>query len=278
MTAPTGVHVGRFALDGVRGRVEPRDVPRTCEPYAHEVGSHAGASPLGVPDPIVVVTRDDALAQRTAVRRGYDELADAYAAERDGTNYDVLLDRFLADAPAGPVLDVGCGAGDPVLSQLATERSVVGLDFSREQLARASDVAPGRVVQGDMTSLPFDDDAFAALTAFCSVIHVPFDQHPDVYAEFARVLEPGGELLVTVGADDWSGRNDDWLDSGTPMEWSHYGLEKSRELITDAGFTVTDAVGILGAGLGDDRTTEPKLVEPDAEGAGHPFCFARLRE
>lgn len=221
---------------------------------------------------------DDALAQRTAVRRGYDELADAYAAERHGTNYDVLLDRFLADAPAGPVLDVGCGAGEPVLSQLATDRSVVGLDFSREQLSRADDVAPGRVVQGDMTSLPFEDDAFAALTAFCSVIHVPFDQHAAVYAEFARVLQAGGELLVTVGADEWSGRNDDWLDSGTPMEWSHYGLEKSRELVTHAGFTVTDAVGILGAGLGDDRSTEPELVEPDAEGAGHPFCFARLRE
>ncbi|MFC6953577.1 class I SAM-dependent methyltransferase [Halorubellus litoreus] len=221
---------------------------------------------------------DDALAQRTAVRRGYDDLADAYAAERDDANYDVLLDRFLADAPAGPVLDVGCGAGQPVLSDLAADRPVVGLDFSREQLSRADDVAPGRVVQGDMTSLPFADDAFAALTAFCSVIHVPFDQHADVYAEFERVLEPGGELLVTVGADDWSGRNDDWLDSGTPMEWSHYGLEKSRELIEDAGFTVTDAVGILGAGLGDDRATEPRLVEPDADGAGHPFCFARLRE
>lgn len=219
---------------------------------------------------------DSALAQRRAIKDGYDELSADYTAEREGADYRPLLDRFLDDVPDGPVLDVGCGAGQPVLSHLAEERPVVGMDFSDEQLARADAVAPGRVAQGDMTTLPFDDDAFAALTAFYSVIHVPYDQHASVYAEFERVLEPGGALCVTVGADDWSGRNDDWLDSGTAMEWSHYGLEKSRELIADAGFTVTDAVGVVGAGLGDDGRTETELVDPDTEDVGHPFCLARL--
>lgn len=227
--------------------------------------------PAGHPD-------DGALAQRRAVKEGYDGLADTYASHRTDDGHGVLLDRFLEDAPDGRVLDAGCGAGQPVLERLASERDVLGMDFSGEQVARASDVAPGRVTQGDMTDLPFRDDAFAAITAFYSVIHVPFDEQPAVYEEFARVLQPGGALCVTVGADDWSGRNDDWLDSGTTMAWSHYGLEKSRELIADAGFTVADAVGILGAGLGDDGTTEPTLVEPDAEDAGHPFCLARLAD
>lgn len=219
---------------------------------------------------------DSALAQRRAVKRGYDDVAADYATDRENADYRPLLERFLDDAPDGPVLDVGCGAGQPVLSRLASDRPVVGMDFSDEQLARASTVAPGRVVQGDMTSLPFDDDAFAALTAFYSVIHVPFDQHARVYEEFARVLHPGGALCVTVGAEDWSGRNDDWLDTGTAMEWSHYGLEQSRGLLADAGFTVTDAVGVVGTGLDHDGPSETELVAPDAENAGHPFCLARL--
>jgi SAM-dependent methyltransferase len=219
---------------------------------------------------------DPAVAQRRAVRRGYDDLSADYAAERENSDYGPLFDRFLDDAIDGPALDVGCGTGQPVLSRLADERPVVGMDFSGAQLARASDVAPGRVAQGDMTALPFDDDAFAALTAFYSIIHVPFDQHASVYAEFARVLQPGGTVCVTVGAEDWTGRNDDWLDSGTAMEWSHYGLEKSRDLLADAGFTVTDAIGVVGTGLDHDGPSDTRIVDPDAEGAGHPFCLARL--
>jgi len=218
---------------------------------------------------------DEAVAQRRAVKRGYDGLAADYAAEREDADHQVVLDRFLDDAPDGLVLDAGCGAGQPVLSQLAAERPVVGMDFSTEQVARADAVVPGRVVQGDMTSLPFDDDSIAAITAFYSVIHVPFDEHATVYDEFARVLQLGGALCVTVGAEDWSGRNDDWLDSGTAMEWSHYGLERSRDLLTDAGFTVTDALGVVDT-VGDDDTTETSIVAPDAEGAGHPFCLAHL--
>ncbi|NHN40380.1 class I SAM-dependent methyltransferase [Halorubellus sp. JP-L1] len=219
---------------------------------------------------------DDALAQRTAVRRGYDDLADAYAAERDESDHAALLDRFLTDAPDGRVLDAGCGAGQPVLARLADDRPVVGMDFSTAQIERASTVAPGRVAQGDMTALPFSDDAFAAVAAFYSIIHVPFDQHQAVYEEFARVLEPGGTLLVTVGAEDWNGRNDDWLDTGTAMEWSTYGAEKSRELLDDAGFDVYDVVGVVDTVQDGDAPDETRIVDPDAEDAGHPFCFARL--
>lgn len=221
------------------------------------------------------MTAEDTVDQRRAVKSGYDELAEDYAAERDDRDHARLLDRFLRDLSRGRVLDAGCGAGRPVLNRIADDRPVVGMDFSDEQVARASDVAPGRVVQGDMTALPFADDAFCGITAFYSVIHVPFEEQRTVYDEFRRVLEPGGELLVTVGAEDWAGRNDDWLDSGTAMEWSHYGLERSRELLADAGFSVSDAVGVVDT-VGDDETTETRIVEPDAEGAGHPFCFARL--
>jgi SAM-dependent methyltransferase len=222
------------------------------------------------------VDTGDSLAQRIAVKEGYDGLADAYTAQRSCDDHDILLDQFLEDAPHGPVLDAGCGAGEPVLARLGEDRQTVGMDFSDEQIARADTVTPGRVVQGDMTALPFADDAFAALTAFYSVIHVPFEEQQAVYDEFARVLHPGGHLLVTVGAEDWAGRNDDWLDSGITMEWSHYGLEASRKLLSDAGFDVYDAVGAIDT-VDDDGSVEgTRVLDPDHDDAGHPFCFARL--
>ncbi|MFC4405827.1 class I SAM-dependent methyltransferase [Haloarchaeobius iranensis] len=217
---------------------------------------------------------DDGLAQRELVRRGYDELAETYAAEREGNENDALLDRLRSDAPPGRVLDAGCGDGTSALSPLAGERPVAGLDFSREQATRANEVAPGRVVQGDMTALPFADGTFAAVGAFYSIIHVPAGETPTVYEEFARVLSPGGVALVTTGTEGWAGRNDDWLAGGAPMEWDILGLDRSTGLLEAAGFTVYETVGVVD-GLGQDGKTS-RLVAADSDEAEKLFIFARL--
>lgn len=218
----------------------------------------------------------DGVAQRDLVRRGYDELAEAYAAERGSNENGALLERLQSDAPPGRLFDAGCGDGRSVLDIVADERRVVGLDFSRSQTTRATDVAPGRIAQGDMTVLPFVDDAFAAVTAFYSVIHVPAAETPAVYEEFARVLRPGGVALVTTGTEDWAGRNDDWLAGGAPMEWDILGLDRSTELLTAAGFEVYETVGVVD-GLGDDETAS-RLVDADSEDADKLFIYARLED
>ncbi|WP_440990167.1 class I SAM-dependent methyltransferase [Haloarchaeobius baliensis] len=217
-------------------------------------------------------------AQRDLVRRGYDELADAYAAEREGNESDALLGRLRRDAPEGPVLDAGCGDGKPVLATLADDRPVAGLDISGEQAARANEVAPGRVVQGDMTALPYETGSFAALAAFFSIIHVPAAETPAVYREFARVLQPGGVALVTTGTEDWAGRNDDWLDGGAPMAWEILGPEKSRRHLEAAGFDVYETVGVVDGVSDDADGDDGRLVDPDADEAAKLFLFARLAE
>jgi|GEM_PF-6637394 len=40
--------------------------------------------------------------------------------------------------------------------------------------------------------------------------------------------------------EGWEGTNDDWLDTGTAMEWSYYGPKQSREIVEAAGFDVLD--------------------------------------
>ena len=186
-----------------------------------------------------------------AVMSGYDGVADAYDDDRT-PDEDVRFVQSLAEAlPASArVLDAGCGGGRAVLETLADEYDTVGLDLSAEQLALASERAPAAaLVRGDLARLPVANAAIDALTALHSVIHVPREHHEQVFAEFGRVLRPGGQLLLTTGVGDWEGSNEDWLDSGAAMQWSFHGRERSLELLHDAGFDVVDDA-VVGDELG----------------------------
>jgi SAM-dependent methyltransferase len=186
----------------------------------------------------------DGAARRDAVRRAWDAVADDYAAARRADGPDArLLDDLAGDLPDGArVLDVGCGDGRRTMATLLAAEpslSVVGLDFSRVQLDLAREAVPGAsLVQGDMTALPLADDSVDAVTAYHSVFHVPREEHPAVYAEFARVLRPGGRLLTTVGSGRSESTRRNWLDSGHAMFWSTPGPDATKSQLDDAGLTV----------------------------------------
>jgi ubiquinone/menaquinone biosynthesis C-methylase UbiE len=179
------------------------------------------------------------MGQRRRVRDAYDDIAADYDDHRGEDGADVLDDLLDRLAPGSRVLDAGCGGGRVGLERLDAAHRTVGLDFSREQLGVAADAGRGDdLVAGDMTTLPFADDAFDALTSLFAVIHVPTDAHGAVFAEFARVCRPGGWLLFNAGDDEWDGENDDWLETGTRMEWSYPDPETTVALLADAGFEI----------------------------------------
>lgn len=205
--------------------------------------------------------------EKNAVRRSYDALAEAYAAAR-GENTPALaaLDRFRDALPEPKrVLDAGCGSG-AFLGRLPP--GAVGLDLSREQLRLGAREHPDAgLVQGDMTSLPFAADAFDGVLAYWSLIHVPLAEHPATIEEFARVLRPGGRLLLSEGTDQWVGENPDWLGGDVGMAWEIAGGEATREHLRAAGFTVERVVGVPDA-LGDDGDDgEGDHEETDSEGS-----------
>jgi SAM-dependent methyltransferase len=70
-------------------------------------------------------------------------------------------------------------------------------------LAQARRAHPGvRFEVGSMLALDLADGSVAGLSAVYSTIHVPDDHLPDVFAEFARVLAPGGHLLAAFQVGD----------------------------------------------------------------------------
>jgi len=222
--------------------------------------------------------------QRERVREAYDDLAETYVAERsDEPPEAALLAEVRSRLSGGSrVLDAGCGQGTPVASALTPTHDVVGLDFSAEQLGLAADVVPrAALVQGDMTEIGFDADSFDAVCAYHSIIHVPVPDHSTVIGEFARVLRPGGVLLLSSGGTDWEGSNPDWLDSGVEMAWSFPDPDETRGMLDDAGFELLDW-WIVTDRLGHDD--EGEVLDPDGEDAyedgrpvGKPFFLATLR-
>lgn len=110
-----------------------------------------------------------------------------------------------ADVRAGDrVLDVACGTGDLTQALAATPvREVVGLDFTGEmlELARAKRERLGAAraaklsyVQGDAQDLPFEDARFDIVSIAFGIRNVQDPRR--ALREFARVLRPGGRLVV----------------------------------------------------------------------------------
>jgi len=172
---------------------------------------------------------------RTDVRRAWDDLSETYAERRDPGGTDAaLIDDLLADCPPDPtVLDVGCGDGARTLANLP--EGSVGLDFSRRGLELAAETVPtARLLQGDMTTLPLADGSVDAITAYYAVFHVSRSAHPGVYREFARVLRPGGHLLMTLPSGRFETVRRGWM--GGEMFFSAPGRERTLQQLREAGF------------------------------------------
>jgi len=137
-----------------------------------------------------------------ANRAAYGAIAEAYASRWGQAPpwIEAELDWLTALVPAGArVADVGCGPGHH--TRLLRERGLraTGFDLSYEMLASIG--TPG-VVQADMRALPAAGGAFDAIWCAASLLHVPRPAVPQVFAEFARILSPGGRLALGVAEGD----------------------------------------------------------------------------
>lgn len=107
------------------------------------------------------------------------------------------------------ILDVGSGAGQIIrhlLRRTTSDTRIVGFDLSAEMLRRAR----GRLksdrpvfVAANMVNMPFRDESFDCITCGYVLEHLP-DPEPGL-AEFARVLKPGGTILLLATEDSLSG-------------------------------------------------------------------------
>ncbi len=146
-------------------------------------------------------------------RRAVIWLYDLYAGRYDGIKqYDPITESYFLAIPllqrlvavrAPLVLDVATGTGRLPLALLAQpvfQGRIVALDLSRKMLAvAAAKLAPHRsrvaLLRRRAEALPFPDDTFDAVTCL-EALEFMMDP-PAVLRELARVLRPGGLLVLT---------------------------------------------------------------------------------
>lgn len=113
-----------------------------------------------------------------------------------------VVDRVLDTLPAGTAVDAACGTGRLAARLIARGHRVIGVDASVPMLDRARRRLPSaRFEVGDLRSLPVDDGAADLVVTGLALTHVA--DLSAVFAEFARVLRPGGHLIVSDVHPDW---------------------------------------------------------------------------
>jgi SAM-dependent methyltransferase len=139
----------------------------------------------------VLVGRGDTL---TAYRRwsaSYDEPRNSLF-DADEPTMHAILDPL----PTGTVLDAACGTGRYAEHLTARGHCVVGVDSSPEMLARARVRVPvATFLAGDVHRLPLADASVDIVVCALALVHLP--SLAPVMAEFARVLRPGGHLVIS---------------------------------------------------------------------------------
>jgi ubiquinone/menaquinone biosynthesis C-methylase UbiE len=148
-----------------------------------------------------------------------------------------LLDPLLANRSVR-VLDAGCGTGGMLtwLTRYAAERDIVGIDLSETALKFCSRQHQD-LARASVSDLPFADETFDLITSFDVLQHVSDGNDVRAFAEFHRVLRPGGVAFIRVAAYQWlrSGHDD------AIAVQRRYALPELSDQMQRAGFIIKRA-------------------------------------
>src|SRR5947209_14729216 len=142
--------------------------------------------------------------------------------------------------PGEQVLDVGCGTGTlamEVARLVGRAGRVAGVDPGTQQIARARAKAARRHVPiefqiGVIEQLPFPDSTFDVVLSTLMMHHLPKSLKRQGLAEIARVLKPGGRLVIAdfTRKQERQGRAARFHAGGSSMQ-------ELADLLSDAGFS-----------------------------------------
>ena len=208
-----------------------------------------------------------------ATRVFYDAIAEDYFARfRSGLAAQPLERAVLAayaefvrgsGGGGGQVADLGCGPGWVTALLDSLGLPVFGLDLSESMLAVARREHPGlRFEQGSMLELDLPDGTLAGVVSWYSTIHTPAERLPALFAEFRRVLAPGGHLLLGFQVGDEPKHHDQPFGRPVSMDFQRRRPDRIAALLTEAGFALTSQ-------------TVRAANEETGESSPHAFLMAR---
>src|SRR5579864_4043355 len=180
-----------------------------------------------------------------SIRESYDRLADEYARrifnELQGKPLDrELLNRFAAQvAGRGDVCDMGCGPGHVARYLRDAGASVFGLDLSPAMLEKARKLNPDIPFrEGNMMALDIPHGTLAGIAAFYAIVNIPKPSLPVIFREMARVLRPGGLLLLAFHVGDEVLQEEELWGHMLTMNFLLFQPTEIRLDLESAGFTI----------------------------------------
>ena len=179
------------------------------------------------------------------VQRQFSDVARNYRYSRvhaAGADLDMLV---AAAAPTGDslALDAGCGAGHTALALAARAGMVIACDFTRAMLEQVEALARERGIdniiaqQADVECLPCPASSIDIVATRYSAHH--WLRPERALAEFARVLKPGGVLVISdiMAREDYA--QDTFLQTiellRDPSHVRDYRVSEWLALLRDAG-------------------------------------------
>lgn len=139
---------------------------------------------------------------RADVAAAYDARADEYVAKLGLAEQMAPQDRATIeswrDAITSRILDAGCGPGHWTdLLSTQEQCDVVGVDASARFVSSARERFPHvTFLVADLVALPIATASLGGVLAWFSIIHALPADVPQMMGELARVIEPGGSLLL----------------------------------------------------------------------------------
>jgi SAM-dependent methyltransferase len=163
-----------------------------------------------------------------------------------------IFAELIGAAGGGQVADIGCGPRRITTHLDSLGLDVLGIDLSPAMLAQARQAYPGlRFNEGSMLDLDPAEGTLAGVVAWYSIIHTPPERLSAVFAEFHRVIRPGGLLLLAFQVGDATPVQ---LERAYGHEISAVGYRLPPEMISalldTAGFAV-DSTMIREPGLNE---------------------------
>lgn len=173
------------------------------------------------------------------IAAAYDSRAAEYIEVAGSIDHMDAADRALIekwrDATSGRLLDAGCGPGLWTEVLHDGHRDAAGIDVSANFLTEARSRYPHlRFDHGSFRDLPYEDASIHGILAWYSLIHTPPEDVAEVISEFARVLAPGGSVLI--GYFEGPSREQFSHAVAPAYFWSADALEP---LLSAAGFALT---------------------------------------
>ncbi len=183
------------------------------------------------------------------VRADYDRIADAYAArlakELDSKPLDrELLLRFAAAVgQRGVVCDLGCGPGHVACFLCEAGATVFGVDLSPRMLDEARRLNPSiPFYEANMLALNLADGTLAGVAAFYSIVNLSPASLPAAFGEMARVLIPGGLLLLAFHVGDEVVCPRELWGRPVEMEFFFHRPAAIEQLLREAGLGIEEVI------------------------------------